>query len=246
MSKQFWGVIVVIFLVFVGIFAFSGKKTGDVRKGSGSALTNHVIGNGKAGVTLVEYGDYQCPFCGRYYPTLKQVQTEFNDQIIFQFRNFPLTNLHPNAFAAARAAEAAGLQNKYWQMHDALYATQTQWSSAGDSPTYFKQYAQQLGLNVPQFVQDFASSKVNDLINADYAEGTKLQVGGTPTFFLNGKKIDIGNSTASFEKVIKEAVAKKTPTGSGTTSQTPATKPNTTDDTNTPATPTTSSPQPGQ
>lgn len=240
MSKQFWAVIVVIFLVFAGVITLGGKKKGDVSKASSNALTNHVIGNGKAGVTLTEYGDYECPFCGQYFSTLKQVQTEFNDQIYFQFRNFPLTNLHANAFAAARAAEAAGLQNKFWEMHDALYATQTQWSTANDAPTIFNQYAKQLGLNVPQFTRDFASSKVNDLINADSAEGTKLQVGGTPTFFVNGKKVEIGNSVPTFEKVIKDAIAKKTPTNAGTTSQTPAaTKPNN----NTPqATPLTTTP----
>ncbi len=229
MSKQFWGVIVVIFLVFVGIFTLSGNKASDSGKTTTkNGATTHLQGLGKAGITLVEYGDYQCSHCAEYFPTLKQVQTEFNDQIHFQFRNFPLTSLHPNAFAAARAAEAAGLQNKFWEMHDALYQTQQQWSSASDATTAFNQYAKQLGLNVTQFTQDFGSNKVNDLINADTAEGNRLQVSGTPSFFLDGKPVQIANSVPSFEKVLKAAIAKKAPTGEGTTSQTPADKPQTT------------------
>src|SRR4051812_15866432 len=112
MSKQFLGVIAAIILVFVGIFAFSGNKSNNGSSGSSGKgeLTQHVTGKGTTGVTLVEYGDYQCPFCGAYYPILKQVTNEFGDQIKFQFRNFPLPSLHQNAFAGARAAEAASQQ----------------------------------------------------------------------------------------------------------------------------------------
>lgn len=220
MSKQFWGVIAVIFLIFIGIFLFSGDKTEAPGKADKAALTKHVQGKGQAGVTLVEYGDYQCPFCAQYHPVLKQVQAEFNDQIYFQFRNFPLSGKHPNAFAGARAAEAAGLQGKFWEMHDLLYENQQQWSSANDPAPFFKQYAKSLSLNEAQFTKDFASSKVNDLINADLAEGTKLGAEGTPAFFLDGKKVTIGQSAAAFEKVIKEAIAKKSPAATPNTSST--------------------------
>ncbi len=221
MSKQFIGIIIVVILVFVGIFAFSGKKSNTSGKKSDSkALTQHVQGKGTSSVTLLEYGDYQCPYCGQYYPTLKQVQAQFGDQIKFQFRNFPLVNIHQNAFAAARAAEAAGLQNKYWEMHDVLYEGQSQWSQSSDATSAFTQYAQQLGLNVTQFKADYASSKVNDLINADMAEGTKLGVTGTPAFYLDGKQIQVANDAASFEKIIKAEIAKKAP--ANTTTTTPA------------------------
>lgn len=231
MSKQFWGVIAVIILIFVGIFAINNNKQSNA-SGKTGTLTQHIEGSGTTGVTLVEYGDYQCPYCGQYFPIIKQVQSEFNDRIKFQFRNFPLVGVHQNAFAGARAAEAAAMQNKFWEMHDLLYEAQSQWSSASDSSTAFNQYAKQLGLNVTQFQTDYASSKVNDLINADMAEGNKLQVTGTPTFFLDGKKTQIGGSVAAFEKVINDEIAKKasgqssaqttSPAGSGTTSQTPA------------------------
>lgn len=224
MSKQFWGVIILIIAIFAGIFMLTSDKS-SAPSNSAKTLTNHVIGNGKSKVTLVEYGDYQCPFCGQYYPVLKQVQAQYNDQIFFQFRNFPLTNAHPNAFAAARAAEAAGLQNKYWEMHDALYETQQQWSSQSNAVPIFEQFAKQIGLNLTKYKTDFASSKVNDLINADLAEGSKLNVTGTPAFFLDGKKIEVGQSVESFQKVLDAAIAKKVPANAGTTSQTSATTP---------------------
>jgi len=227
MSKQFWGVIIVIILIFVGVFALTGKKsTGGNSSGGSSTLTQHVEGQGKSGVTLVEYGDYECPYCGQYAPIVKQVQQEFNQQIYFQFRNFPLVSIHQNAFAGARAAEAAALQNKFWEMHDLLYANQDQWSQSNDPTTFFNQYAQQLGLNVTQFKQDYSSDKVNSLINADMGEGNKLGITGTPTFYLDGKQIQVRQSVQAFEQVINAEIAKKAPkasTNSTTTTTTPAT-----------------------
>ncbi len=213
MSKQFLGVLAGIMLVFIGIFVYTGNKTKETDKGSGdkSALTQHVQGNKDAKVTLLEYGDYQCQFCAQYYPTVKQVQAKYNDQIKFQFRNLPLTNLHQNAFAASRAAEAADLQGKFWEMHDALYepANWQVWSSSNDPTPLFATYAKQLGLNTEQYKKDFASSKVNNRINADLAEGTKLGLTGTPSFFINGKKTEIANSVAAFDKVIQAALTKQ-------------------------------------
>jgi len=212
MSKQFIGILVVIILVFVGIFAFSSKSGTSSKAGSTGTLTEHIEGQGKDHVTLIEYGDYECPYCGQYFPTVKQVQAEFNQQIYFQFRNFPLVSLHPNAFAGARAAEAAALQNKFWEMHDALYESQTQWSGSSDPTPYFNAYAGQLGLNVTKFKQDYASGKVNDLINADLAQGNKLNIQGTPTFFLDGKQLtQPANTVSAFEQIIKAEIAKKAP-----------------------------------
>jgi protein-disulfide isomerase len=232
MSKQFLGVILAVIVVFIGIFALTGNKnsgTSGNSKSSTGTLTQHIEGKAGAGVTLVEYGDYECPFCGQYFPTVKQVQTEFNDQMTFQFRNFPLVSIHQNAFAAARAAEAAAIQNKFWEMHDLLYANQNQWSGASDPTPFFDQYAQELGMNLTKFKADYASSKVNDLINADTAEGTKLNIQGTPAFFLDGKQVQVGNTTTAFESLINAEIAKKTsgskaatPTSAGKTSQTSA------------------------
>lgn len=237
MSKQFLGVILIVILIFVGIFALSGNNksnspTSSGPTGSKSALTQHIEGQGKDGITLVEYGDYECPYCGQYFPIVKQIQTEYDSQIYFQFRNFPLVSIHQNAFAGARAAEAAAMQNQFWQMHDLLYEEQNQWVSASDPTPFFNQYAQQLGLNVTKFKADYVSGTVNDLINADMAEGTKLNIQGTPTFFLDGKQISVAESASSFEQLINAEIAKKAgskaaaPTSAGTTSQTPANKSN--------------------
>lgn len=235
MSKQFLGVIAAVILLFVGIFVISGHKSPTTNSTASSAgtPTQHIEGLGKDNITLVEYGDYECPYCGQAYPIVKQIQSEYNQQITFQFRNFPLVSIHQNAFAAARAAEAAAFQNKFWEMHDLLYQNQNTWAGASDPTPYFDQYATALGLNKAQFDADYASEKVNNLINADTAEGNKLNVQGTPTFFLDGKLIQVDfTSVSAFEKVINAEIAKKAPAASATppspsttTTTTPATTP---------------------
>ncbi len=215
MSKQFWAVIAGIVIVLVGIFVLTGNKSDNKSSnGSTAAATNHVQGTGSTGVTLAEYGDYQCPYCQAYYSTVKQVVEEYKDQIHFQFVNFPLPNLHQNAFAAARAAEAADKQGKFWEMHDLLYENSdpsgaSGWVASNAPSTYFNQYATQLGLNLEQFKKDSASSDVNAAINADMTKGNKLGVEGTPTFFVNGKKTTIENTPDAFKKVLDEAIKSK-------------------------------------
>ena len=192
MDKRFLGILGAIVVIFVAVFAISQKSNNNSpnsnSSNTSSGVTNHVQGNNKAGVTLIEYGDYECPICENYYLPLKQAAAQYNDQIHFQFRNLPLTAIHPNAFAAARAAEAASLQGKFWQMHDKLYENQNAWVSSSSPIDQFTQYAQAIGLNVSKFKTDYASSQVNDSINADLAAFRKTgQDQATPTFFLNGK-----------------------------------------------------------
>jgi protein-disulfide isomerase len=196
MSKQFLGVLAAIIIVLGGIFVISNhhsQSSGASSSASGSASntpTNHVEGDLSSKVTLLEYGDYQCPACEEFYPTVKAVEAKYNATIKFQFRNLPLTQLHPNAFAGARAAEAAGLQNKYFEMHDALYDDQAAWDTSSTPLTAFDQFATQLGLNVTKFNSDFASSTVNNAINADLAAFSKTGAEmATPTFFLNGVQL---------------------------------------------------------
>jgi len=213
-SKGFLAVIVAVVLIFIGVFAFSSHKSGSNNKSSSSTsssgkLTSHVEGKGQAGVLLVEYGDYQCPYCAQYFPIIEQVVSKYSDQIKFQFRNFPLVDHHRNAFAAARAAEAASQQNKFWQMYALLYQNQAQWSESSNANQLFQQYAKQLGLDIDQFNKDYSSSAVNDAINADKAAGDKLKIKGTPTFFLDGKEIQVKADVGSFESTIKAEIAKK-------------------------------------
>jgi protein-disulfide isomerase len=227
MSKQFAALLAVIVLLFVGLFVYNNHTKNAGAKSSTSSLSNHVEGSSSLGIKLVEYGDFQCPYCQAASPVMNTVAAEFKDQMQFQYRNFPLVNNHPNAFAAARAAEAAALQNKYWEMHNILYENndpsgRSGWVAASDPTTYFNQFATNIGLNLAQFKTDYASSKVNDTINADMAEGTKLNVQGTPSFFLDGKQITVANNVAAFEKVIKAEIAKKAPAAKTTPAATPA------------------------
>lgn len=219
MTKQFWIILAVIAVILGGIFVISNnKKAGAPSSTSAKAVSKHIEGDGKAGVTLQEYGDYQCPICGDFFNALQQVESKYNTQIHFQYSNLPLTQLHPNAFAAARAAEAAGLQGKYFPMHDLLYQNQSTWSTASNAQLYFDAYAQQLGLNIDQFKKDADSAKVNATINADIAAFNKTgDPMATPTFYLDGKKLDnaklidnTGPSVAQFSKIIDAEIAKKT------------------------------------
>lgn len=188
MDKRFLAILATITVIFGGLFIFS-QNSGNKSGANDGQPSNHVIGGGAKNVTLVEYGDYQCSVCESYEPVVEQVRTAYGKDIYFQFRNLPLVALHPNAFAAARAAEAAALQDKFWEMHDTLY-NQTNWQgwTVSSSPIdLFKVYAQQLGLDVNKFQSDFASEKVNDTIQADLSEFKKTgQEPATPSFFLNG------------------------------------------------------------
>lgn len=228
MSKGFWGIVIAIIVVFGGIIWIKNANKADAP--STTQVTNHVEGQNQKNVTLVEYGDYQCPFCEQYYPVVKQIVQKYNADIKFQFANLPLSQVHQNAFAAARAAEAAGLQNKFWEMHDMLYENQSAWVQSSDPSKTFEQFAQQLKLNVTQFKSDFASSKVNNLINADIAAFNKTKEElATPAFFLDGKKItpglsytdasqqnvDIQASVDTFSKLIDQAISTKTATPGG-------------------------------
>ena len=224
MDKRFLGILGAIVIIFIGIFAISQKSTGNNSgtTNNSSQVTNHVEGQGQKGVTLVEWGDYECPICEAYYLPLKQAVSQYSSDIHFQFRNLPLTSIHQNAFAGARAAEAAGLQNKFWQMHDKLYDNQNQWVSSTTPLDIFNTYAQQIGLNSTQFKQDYASSKVNDAINADLSVFDKTgKDKATPTFFLDGQYlantglVDAQTGAPSAEKiaaVLKAEIAKKSST----------------------------------
>ena len=218
MDKRFLGILGAVVVVMAAIFIFTNHTSGN--KGTPSSSTSqpssHIEGKGADGVTLLEYGDYECPYCGEYAPIVNQVVALYNNDIYFQFRNLPLTEVHPNAFAAARAAEAAGLQNKFWQMHDLLYANQNQWVPTSDPETYFVQYAQQLGLNITKFKSDYAGAQVNNLITADMNAFTATGAQeATPSFFLDGTQVTPQLSVSSFEQVLNTEIKKKTGKASG-------------------------------
>lgn len=209
MSKQFLAIIVAVIVVLGGVFFITNKNNSSSGSSGTVSATNHVEGSTSSGVKLVEYGDYECPYCGQYYPLVKQVVDQYKDKIQFQFRNLPLTQIHKNAFAGARAAEAASLQGKFWQMHDKLYDNQdpngaSGWVASNDPLNdYFVNFARQIGLNVSKFKTDYSSQQVNDTINADLAAFKKTGAEeATPAFFLDGKQIHPGYSLSDFKKAI--------------------------------------------
>ena len=209
MDRRFMTILAVLAIIFVGIFALSQRSSDKSSNGSSTAQpTNHIEGQGKSGVTLLEYGDYECSACEAYEPVLKQVRITYAKEIRFQFRNLPLSAVHLNAFASARAAEAASLQNEFWGMHDALYnpSNWQSWTTSSNAIALFKTYAQRLGLDTDKFQSDFASEKLNSTIQADLEAFKKTgQRTATPTFFLNGVYLDSArltdeNNRPSFEK----------------------------------------------
>lgn len=209
MDKRFWIIIGVIVAVFAGI-VWIGSNKDDKQSESTGQPTSHITGNPNSKVKLVEYGDYQCPYCGLFFPITKQVIEKYGDKISFQYRHYPLNQLHQNAVAAARAAEAASDQGKFWEMHDLLFQNQDAWSKSTKANTIFEGYAQQLQLDVTRFKQDFSSSTVNARINADKDEFNKTKfTASTPTFILNGERIQPETSLESFSKLIDEALKKQ-------------------------------------
>jgi len=154
-------------------------------------IGDHVRGSADAKVVIVEYGDFQCPYCGNIHPATQTITSLYGDSIAFVFRNFPLATLHPNARAASAAAEAAGLQGKYWEMHDTLYEGQSAWEGAGatERTAVFNGYAEQLDLDLAKFQEDLSNASVNKKISFDQALGKKLNVTATPTMYLNGTKL---------------------------------------------------------
>lgn len=218
MDKRFWAIIGVIVVVFFSVVLLRGNNNKSSNTSSSTKPTNHVTGNLSSAVTLTEYGDYECPACESFDQTVLAVRQKYATTIKFQFRNLPLSQVHPNAFAGARAAEAADMQGKFWEMHDALYqnANWSDWSTATDPTPFFKTYAKQLGLDATKFQNDFKSSAANDRVNADIAAFKATgKDQSTPTFFLNGKYIANtslldGNNLPSidaFSKVIDAALA---------------------------------------
>ena len=155
-----------------------------------------------AKITLIEYSDFECPACGIYYPIVKQLGQEFKNLSIV-YRHFPLPQ-HANARVAAQAAEAAGQQGKFWEMHDMLFDNQRSWTGSASAEETFAAYAQTLGLDIEKFKADFNSPETKTKIQTDYQSGAS-EVDGTPTFFLNDKKIQNPQNYAEFKSIIQQA-----------------------------------------
>lgn len=161
---------------------------------------DHAAGPADAPVTLVEYGDFECPFCGQAHPIVQALQARLGPRLRFVFRNFPLTEVHPHAEHAAEAAEAAGAQGRFWQMHDLLYERQDALDDAD-----LVEDAREVGLDAGRVARELAEETWAPAVRADFRSGVRSGVNGTPTFFINGERFD-GNwmDVEGFAAVLRE------------------------------------------
>ncbi|HYF05055.1 MAG TPA: thioredoxin domain-containing protein [Patescibacteria group bacterium] len=217
-EKVIIGVITGVVILVGAILFFSGSTNPDplptpVPSTDKQAVRDfsQILGKKDAKVVLVEFGDYQCPACAAAHPIVKQLLQKYGSSpdFAFSFRNFPLSNIHPNARSAAFAAEAAGRQGKFWQFHDYLYQHQNEWSTAGSVSSYYESVAQGLGLNMDQFRKDSSDRALQLNVITDISDGLAFQVDSTPTFVLNGEKIQLQNFN-ELDAKIQEAYVKAT------------------------------------
>lgn len=203
------GALVAVFLLIV-ILATAGSRNGG--KNAVPKLSEPVseddqrLGSMTAPLTLVEYSDFQCPACGFMHPIVKQLRQEFGGDLQFVYRHFPLTASHPNAEAAAKAAEAAGKQGKFWEMHDLLFETQDQWAKDATPEVFFSDLANIVGLDLAQFKKDFGSKEIEKAVAKDVRSGTAGRIQATPTFFLNGQYLQHPTSFEQFRGLIQSVL----------------------------------------
>src|SRR5438270_2716055 len=173
----------------------------------------HIRGNPNAPVTLEEFGDFQCPPCGSFATFSEQLLKEYDSRLRIVFRNFPLS-AHEHAREAALAAEAAGMQGRFWEMYDVLYREQVFWSYAPNTRELFESYAGTIGLNLDQFKKDMDGEKAKERVDSDHARGDSLGVTMTQTFFINNQPVDHKNKNPEgVRAAINAALEEKSKSG---------------------------------
>ncbi len=224
MTRTRW---IVFLVILVGVFGFiiATKKSSEVKVDNvnpakvvtkSQDIPDHVFGSIDNKTILIEYGDFQCTGCGSLYPNLHPLKEHYKDQLTFVFREFPLTGLHPNALAGATAAEAAGLQSKFWEMHDTLYENQQSWSGLDgiQRTEAFVGYAKAIGVNEKQFRKDLGSEKISQKIKRDQALGKKIGASSTPTLVLDGETLELSQweTAQKLENTLRAAIKKSSQT----------------------------------
>ncbi len=200
--KNPWVIIgMIVVLLIGGSVWYSNSVSGKYNEGVDISVS-HIKGNSEAVVSLVEYSDFQCPACSAAQPVVKDVLNEFGDSIKFEYKHFPLP-MHPLALPASRAAEAAGQQGKFFEFHDMLFENQKAWSNSANPNAIFIQYAEEIGLDVQKFRQHMNASLLVDRIESNRKEGYEMGVTGTPTFFLNGEKMEITSFNDFYEQIAR-------------------------------------------
>ena len=209
-AKILTAVLIVVVGAMIGLFALANKPDNTpAPKGDASKIirdNSHKTGSGP--VQLVEFGDYQCPACGAAYPNLKQIMKDYDGKVTFYFRNFPLTQIHQNAMLGAEAAEAAGAQGKYWEMHDKLYENQKDWGEANGTEAEDKiiGYAKDLGLDTNKFKTAIDNEQFKQTIEQDMADGNALGINATPTIYINGTQVQGGYGYATLRDAVNAAL----------------------------------------
>ncbi len=212
-AKVLAGISVATLVIVVGAaFMFGGKTSPEKVQPVSAEMQkmliredSHKKGATKGKVTVVEFGDFQCPACGSAHPIVKELTEVYKDQVTFVFREFPLP-MHKNAKVAALAAEAAGAQGKFFEMHDMLFETQQAWSEKDNAEDIFVQYGQKLKLDIDKFKADMKDPKLEDKIQKDMADGNGVGVNATPTFYINGVQQSGGLPYEEFKTKIDTAL----------------------------------------
>lgn len=205
-----WVIIGVSSILFLGLFIFiiiQNKQTPSKPASIEISTNDWIRGDKNAKVTLVEFSDFECPACKAYEPFSEKVVNDYQGKVRLVYKEYPLQQ-HSNAFTAASAAEAAGLQGKFWQMHDILFEKQDEWASLNDPTATFKKYASSLKLNLDKFQKDMNSQAVKDKINKDMDEGNNIGLQGTPTFVLDGQILQLPGNYDDFKKIVGDEVNK--------------------------------------
>jgi len=207
-SILLWGAVILGIVAMVWGLASLGSGDGSATTTLNNGITDidHVDGPRDAKVVLVEYSDFQCPACSAMYPIVKQLAEAFPNDLAVIYRHYPLRSIHGNAQLSAQAAEAAARQASFWEMHDVLFNTQSQWSNLQDPTDFFVSLASSIGLDTEQFKTELTSKEVENVVNNSYDEASRMRISGTPTFFLNGESIQNPGSYTAFKALIQSAI----------------------------------------
>ncbi len=213
-SRRKWFILGIVAVLFVGFFGFmvylskQQKAEQAVKAKEMVSVGGTIRGNKAAKITLVEYGDLQCPSCQLAQPIVNETLDARQDVKLI-FKHFPIESLHPNAMSAANAVEAAGKQGKFFEMMDALYLNQKEWEALPNPQSVYEKYAGELKLDLEKFKKDQQDPALKKKIEAERDEGISIGVSGTPSFFVNGEKIDNPSSSDALIQIIDGVVGKK-------------------------------------
>ncbi len=205
-TGQIIGLVGLLFASLIAYYFYAISSNGAVTNQDvppAVSQEDHVRGGKSAIVTIVEYGDFQCPACSAYEKIVSTIQKKYPEDVRVTFRHFPLIQIHRNAFMAAKYTEAAGAQGKFWEMHDILYLKQEEWGSTLDAETKIQGYGKELGLDVTKLQQTANSKDAEDRVMVNLKEATALKLPGTPSFFINGNKVEAKDIQAAVDDAVK-------------------------------------------